>query len=250
LSQQEIKLFEGNRDALDSVALDPTVLSAGREALDTDLKERHVQTWTHGSESTAAGVHHGTGSKADAADNITERFFRAVDRSILDKHSRPSGLPLVLAALPENLALFHRLSHNPFLVAKGIEGDPGPLTIEALRDRAWGLFEPHYQARLAALIDMFGAARSKNLGTGDVAQAARNAVAGRVATLLIDADKHVPGRIDPLTGAIEFDDLANPEVEDMLDDLGELVLKHGGQVVIVPTSRMPTESGVAAIDRF
>lgn len=250
LSRQEVKLFEGNRDALDPVELDPAVVQASSEALDANRKEPLQQVWTHGSASSSAGVHHGVGSKADMADSNTERFFRAVDRAVLDKHSRPSGLPLVLAALPENLPLFHRVSHNTFLVAEGIAGDPGPLTADDLRDRAWSLFEPHYQARLAALIDMFGAARSKDLGTGDVALTARSAVAGRVATLLIDADKHVPGRIDPITGAIEFDDLANPEVEDMLDDIGELVLKYGGQVVIVPADRMPTDSGIAAIDRF
>jgi hypothetical protein len=44
--------------------------------------------------------------------------------------------------------------------------------------------------------------------------------------------------------------LAHPEVDDLLDDLGELALKKGGQVVIVPQERMPTKTGIAAIYRF
>jgi hypothetical protein len=36
----------------------------------------------------------------------------------------------------------------------------------------------------------------------------------------------------------------------MLDDLAELVLAKGGEVVVVPTERMPAESGLAAIFRF
>ena len=75
-------------------------------------------------------------------------------------------------------------------------------------------------------------------------------MAGRVATLLIEADREIPGRIDAATGDIEFDDLAHPEVDDVLDDLGALALKMGGQVVIVPTERMPTETGIAAIYRY
>jgi hypothetical protein len=39
-------------------------------------------------------------------------------------------------------------------------------------------------------------------------------------------------------------------VDDLLDDLGELALKKGGQIVIVPSERMPTRNGVAAIYRF
>jgi hypothetical protein len=44
--------------------------------------------------------------------------------------------------------------------------------------------------------------------------------------------------------------LDNPEIDDLLDDLAEMVIKKGGQVVIVPVERMPTITGVSAIQRF
>jgi hypothetical protein len=67
---------------------------------------------------------------------------------------------------------------------------------------------------------------------------------------LIEADRHIPGRIDYTSGRIDPGDLAHPEVDDVLDDLGELVLKKGGQIVIVPAERMPAQTGVAAIYRY
>jgi len=75
-------------------------------------------------------------------------------------------------------------------------------------------------------------------------------VGGRVDTLLIEAQREIPGRIIEVTGEIEFDDLEHPELDDVLDDLGLLALKMGGQVVIVPTDRMPTKTGIAAIYRY
>jgi hypothetical protein len=36
----------------------------------------------------------------------------------------------------------------------------------------------------------------------------------------------------------------------MFDDLAELVLAKGGEIVVVPAERMPTDSGLAAIYRF
>ncbi len=45
-------------------------------------------------------------------------------------------------------------------------------------------------------------------------------------------------------------DLADPEVDDLLDDLGEIVLRMKGEVIVLPAERMPSESGVAAIYRF
>jgi hypothetical protein len=110
--------------------------------------------------------------------------------------------------------------------------------------------EPRYLARLAALVEEFGNARSKGLGDDDPAQVARAAVGGRVATLLIEAGREIPGRINAATGDIEFDDLGHPEIDDVLDDLGMLALKMGGQVVIVPNERMPTKTGIAAIYRY
>jgi hypothetical protein len=248
LSRQKITLFEGNRDVLDEVELLPAVPRTITDVLGESDPEAHTRAWAH--EPGVAGVLSGTGSKSEQVDNDTERFFRAVDRAILEHYSRPSKLPLMIAALPEHHSFFRRISNNPFLMDEGIDTHPDALTIEALRDRAWQAVEPQYLARLAGLIEMFGTARARELGDHDLALVARSAVAGRVATLLIEADRHVPGRIDAATGRIEFDDLAHSQVDDLLDDLGELVLKHGGEVVIVPAERMPTRTGIAAIYRF
>ncbi|MGH7668198.1 MAG: hypothetical protein ACRENQ_01795, partial [Gemmatimonadaceae bacterium] len=232
------------------VELRPEVARAITEALESGREAPSAAAGAPDGSSAAPGVHRGQASGADPASHRKERFFRAVDRAILTHYSHPSGLPLLLVALPENHTTFRRISHNPMLMAKGIDTNPEALSIEALRDRAWQVVKPHYLARLAGLIDMFGVARAKELGTDDLAQAMRAAVAGRVATLLIEADRQIPGHVDAATGGIEFDELAQPTVDDLLDDLGELVMHTGGQVVIVPSDAMPTRSGLAAIYRF
>src|SRR5690606_6595290 len=128
--------------------------------------------------------------------------------------------------------------------------DPDALSLDELRERAWELVLPHYLARLGALVDRFHAAKAKELGAADLAEIARAAVAGRVEALLIEAERQVPGRFDPATGRIDFEAPGQPGVDDLLDDLGEHTLRSGGEVVIVPAERMPTDSGIAAIYRF
>jgi hypothetical protein len=252
LNRQEIKLFEGNRDALDEIQLHPDVPRKLTDALGEELTDPHLTVASYGGGGgSQSPMHHGHGGKKDAVDIDAERFFRAVDRAILEHHSQPSGLPLILAALTEHHHLFHKVSHNPFLIPESVDIHPDALSsIDELRERAWELMEPRYLARLAALVEQFGSARSHGLGDDDLAQVARTAVGGRVATLLIEAGREVPGRINAATGEIEFDDLAHPEVDDVLDDLGMLALKMGGQVIIVPTERMPTKTGIAAIYRY
>lgn len=70
-----------------------------------------------------------------------------------------------------------------------------------------------------------------------------------MATLLIEADRQIAGRLDGATGRLDFEDLSHPRVDDLLDDLGELVGQRGGRVLVIPAERMPTPTGVAAIYR-
>lgn len=248
LSLKGVRLFDGNRDVLDEVELE-TTLGETIAAAATEAQERegHIRTLANGSGATA-GVQWGVGSKGE--DKARERFFRTVDRLILEHHSQPAGVPLLLAALPEHHHAFRRVTRNGFLLEDGLDVHPDALSLTELRERAWRAIEPHYLTRLAGLVEMFGSARARELGTGDPADAAYNAVAGRVATLLVDADRHLPARIDPETGFIETDDLSDPATDDLLDDIAEWVLRHRGQVVVVPSDRMPTDSGVAAIYRY
>ena len=250
LNRREIRLFEGNRDVLDEIEPAPEVPRTLTEALGEELTEPHLTVSTYGSGPTGPAMHHGQGGRKDEVDLDAERFFRAVDRAVLEHHSRPSEQPLLLAALPEYHSLFHQVSHNPFLLAEGIDAHPDALSADELRERAWQAVEPHFLARLTGLVEAFEVARSKGLGTDDPAEAAAAAVAGRIATLLIDADREIPCRIDPVSGQVRFDQLAHPEVDDLLDDLGEWVLKTGGRVVVVPETRMPTETGLAATYRY
>lgn len=252
LSRQTIKLFEGNRDALDEIELNQHIPQTITQALGEELTEPHQTAASYGV--VGAGhspMHHGHGGKESEVDGETKRFFRDIDREVLEGHSRPSGLPLLLAALPEHHHVFHELSRNPFLIAESIGIHPDALaSTDELRQRAWQLIEPYYLARLAALIEQFGNANAKGLGGDELAQVAQAVVGGRVATLLIEAQREVPGRIDATTGNIELDDFAHPEVDDILDDLAAMALKMGGQVIVVPTERMPTETGIAAIYRY
>jgi len=251
LNLHEIKLFEGNRDALDEIDLAPGVPRTLTEALGEELTEPHQTVASYGGiGGGSVAMRHGHGDKKDETDIDTERFFRRVDRAILESHSQPSGLPLILAALPEHQGHFRKHSQNSSLLDEGMTTHPDSLPMTEFQKRAWHIFQPQYQARLAELADGFAVAKSRGLGQEDVKQVAAAAAAGRIATLLIEADRQISGRIDNATGEVEYKDLSHPDVDDLLDDLGELVSKTGGRVVVVPADQMPTTTGAAAICRF
>ena len=246
LSRHGIRLFEGNRDILDEIELASGVPWTITEVLGEELTEPHHNAAPFGS----AGGSHGHGGKESEVDEDAKRYFRQIDRSILEYYSKPSDLPLILASLPEHKSLFHQVSHNPYLLEAGIDIHPDSLPIDDLRLRAWQVMEPRYQARLDTLVENFHRSRSQGLGHDDLAQVVKAIIDGRVETLLIEAERKIPGRVDETTGLIVIKDLANPEINDVLDDLSSLTLKYGGKVVVIPYEKMPVETGIAAIYRY
>jgi len=255
LNRHEAKLYEGNRYSLDPIEL-TDIPSTITEALGEELTEQHLTVASYGAGAArAAGGGatpsvHAHGDKKEEVDIDRDRFFRSIDRGILEHHSRPSGLPLMLATLTEYHAPFHKVSHNPFLMAEGIMKNTDALDLDELRAEAWRIVEPVYLQRLTKLVDDFQVARSRQVGSDDLVQVAEAASAGRVGTLLVEDDREIPGKFDHSTGRIQPGDLSDPEVDDVLDDLAELVLRMKGDVVVVPSDRMPSDTGVAAIYRF
>jgi hypothetical protein len=250
LTRQEVRLYEGNRDSLAPVEL-TDVPSHLADVLGDERSPSTQPIGTYGTRTGGGGttIHNEHAPQTNNVQADTDRFFRAVDQGILEHHSRPSGLPLMLAALAESIESFRRVSRNPFLMPGGILGDPGALSLEELRRSAWENIEPLYLARLEELKERFQTARARQDASADLSDIARAVVAGRVATLLVEADREIPGRFDRATGAIEFAPLSSPEVDDLIDDVMEATLRTGGEVIVVPAERMPTDTGLAATFR-
>lgn len=236
LSRNRFRLYEGNRDALDELTLP---------------REMHDQVVTRVPEPDRVVRTEGNRQgRADWTDIERDRYFRAVDRAVLQRQSKETALPLLLAALPEHHSAFRAVSHNPYLLREGLQVAPDALALDELRTRTWKAIEPRYLARLSWLVNGFGSAIGTGLASDDPTTVGRAVVAGAVGTLLVEAGRSVGGRLDRDSGEVRFADIAAPDVGDVLDDIAEEALRRGAEVVVVPSERMPVATGLAATFRF
>lgn len=249
LNRNEFTLYEGNRYGFEKIKFEPETPRTAKEILGDELTESYITSGTYGGSSKHV-MYHGYGGKKDELDIDIEKFFRFVDRFVLEEYSRPTGLPLILVALTEYHTIFQRISHNPYLLEDGIKVAYNALTMEELKDNVWGKLEPFYLEKTKKLVDNYKAARAKHLGSDDLAQVTRASIENRIDTLLVEADRIIPGKVNFVTGQLMKGDLEDPEFDDVLDDLAEIVFRNGGEVVILPTERMPSTTGVAATYRF
>jgi hypothetical protein len=256
LSRNNVWMYEGSGQVLQDIQLPEAVPTTQNEALGDQLTPRdqqgHPDGFSGGGERGDPMMHEsGGGGKQDEINLDRERFFRIVDRKITELCSRVSGLPLILVALPENQAVFRSLSHNPLLLASGIDQDPATLTPDTLRSLCGEIMRIRHDEKLNQSFDRYGVAVGQQQCGSELADIAHAATEGRVALLLVEAERWVDGSLDPANGEVVLQPQGQGGSEDVLDELILAVMQYGGEVVVVPPERlMPTQTGAAAVYRY
>lgn len=249
LNRKTFTLFEGNRYGVEEVTLGSSIERTIEEALGDQYTEKQVTPGSYGGKGGTA-MFHGQGSKKDVINIDTERYFRHVDRTVLEHYSRSMELPLYLIALGEYHTPFENLSHNPYLQKQGIRLDYEAMSLDDITEKAWEMIEPLYIQKTKILVERFNEAQAQFKGSDDIAQVARAAAENRISQILIESDRLYPGKVIKETGELISGDLSDPEIDDVLDDIAEMVFNNKGEVVVLPKERMPSERGVAAIFRY
>ena len=248
----EYHLYEGNRHSIAEIELDADVPKTITEALGELLTEKNtmVQSFS-GAGGSGGTIHQGQGSRKEEAGKDAERFFRVIANVIEERYSKPLGRPIILASLPEHHHLFRRVSKNPYLLKEGIMTNPASLSLEELNAMAWKIMEPEYKMKLDMVVNQYEMAKAHGRGSDEIEDIAVAAVEGRIDTLLVEADRMIAVRISNIIpGNLHNANEDNPKIDDLLDDMSELVTKLGGEVIILPSEKMPCESGLAGIFRY
>jgi hypothetical protein len=246
-----------------STAPDSAAPLARGEVVDEVVREPHRVYREMGPSGRADTrvVHGGAGSKQDDIDKDTEIFLRHVDAVVDGKASRRTGLPLLLVAAAPLAATFRGLSNNPLLLEDYVPLDPHLLSLGQLAATVAPVFAAARARRIERELHAFHLARERGLTAESLAEIAAAAVAGRIAVLLVEAERFVPGWFDRETGGFVTDGEppADPSrsggqpaarTEDVLGSLAETVLLHGGEIVSLAGFAMPCPTGAAAVYRY
>lgn len=249
INRKNFTLYEGNRYGFEEIELDPDIPRTIEEVLGDEYTEPHISPGAYGG-TGGTPLFHGHGGRKDEINKDTEKYFRYVDKFILENYSNPMKIPLILATLDEHHGLFRSITNNPYLYETGIRKSYENLSINEIREEAWQVIEPLYLEKTKTLVERYNLERSKFLASDDLVQIARAAIENRVDTLIIEAHKIISGILNKETGELKLEEMENPELNNVLDYIAEMVFKNKGEVIILPKERMPSITGVAAIYRY
>lgn len=254
LSQKEVRIWEGSLNGLTPIDLSGVdVPKSLQDALGYEF-ERDDANFTRSRRKAAfsggrSPVFHGHGVGQNDSEPELRRFFREVDRGVKELLEDEIG-PVVVAAVDYYHPIYRSVSELD-LTEEGIEGNVMDWSTERLHEEAWSRARTTVLEKIDRALELWENAYNRGKGETDLAGAAKLAAAGRVRLLLTEREQTVWGRLDRRTGQVERlqegGDDPGPEAVDLLDEIPEIVMLHGGRSMVLPADRMPTDTGVAAI---
>jgi hypothetical protein len=156
-----------------------------------------------------------------------------------------------VAGVASLLPLFREVCGHRGLHPEGVEGAVDDVGAEELHARSLPSARRALEARDAALVDDFRRQLDRGLAADVLTRVAEAAVSGRVRRLLVADGKPLFGRVDRTTGEVTLHaGQSGPQDDDVLDDLAEIVLARGGDVLVLDPSRMPDDLSAVATFRW
>lgn len=262
IGRNEVRLWEGTAGGLTPMELSGlprSLLDALGFEYEKDLEIVHRrkagpsrgQRGRGGHQPTFAG--HGVGP--DDTEPELKKFFRRVDRGVRELLADEIG-PVVLAAVQEYHPLYRGISSLENLAPDGIRASVASVsrwTLERLHEAAWPIAKEAVLGKVDEALELWERSYGAGKGEMDLANLGRLAVAGRLRLLLTDRERRIWGTFDRETGALEIlregGDDPGQQAVDLLDEVAEMVLLRGGRALVLPSDRIPTETGIAGILR-
>ena len=232
LSRDNFTIYQGNRYGFEEIEIDQGTPRTMKEVLGEELSEPYLSHASHAGTGSPA-IYYGHGDVKSEIDKDTEKYFRYVDSFVLENYSKTSKLPLILVSLTEHHSKFKKISNNPYLLEDGINKSIESLDLDEIQNSSRTIIQAINVEKIQKLAEAYAKAEAELSGSSDLVQVAKAAYESRVAAILIEEDKILPGKIDYKTGEIKFGAIDSPDYDDRMDDLAELVLLNGGDVFVL-----------------
>jgi len=249
LEAESFALYIGNHLEMNPMVLSENVETTLAEVLGTQHTENYQTHGVYGGASDGS-TFHGHGGKSDEVEIDRAKFFRHVDRFVTEEISKKLELPLILVAHKEHQTDFKKLSINPFILEKCIDGSYGDFPEDKIQNEIMKINDKRFSIVIDQAIERYHNLTNKDLSSDQLIIVLKALLESRVDTLLIEEDKMIPGKIDKEKHQIVASDLNDPQTDDLLDDMVQHTYLTGSKVFILKKDQMPTSSGVAAIFRY
>lgn len=252
LSKNENRLFRCTRQNIIEIELKDAPKSMKDMQVDDDPRTRLLLRTSNPISVNKIGdskVSQGQANQNDYEQNELTRYFRAIDKSLLNIDN---NIPLVLAGVEYLIPIYREKSNYLNIVDEFIKGNPETLSAEELHKKAWEIVGPIFADEQKTAKEMydqyFGQKNELYLNTIDEIIPA--AYDGKVEFLFLDNTIDKWGIFNHHNNKIEFHENENINNEDLMEYVSLLTLSRGGKVFALDSKEIPNEENIAAVLRY
>lgn len=162
------------------------------------------------------------------------REFFAHTANELNKMLSIYKLPIILAGVNEHLGHMKKYLDHPMILTESILGNVERERTDELRAKCFELLEPYYRKKELQAVEELNLAVKKNYAITYIEDIAVSAVYGKIKKLFVVENRQLWGALNKMTGEIFVSpSQTNSHDDDILDDICQVVLSHGGEVVVI-----------------
>lgn len=143
-------------------------------------------------------------------------------------------LPIVLAGVKDHIGHMKKLLNQSMLMNESIVGNVEKMKAAELQERVYNILTPYYEQQELGALTELELAMNRDRAITYLEDIAISAVYGKITKLFVVENRYVWGSINRQTGEIFIEPKQiNSHDDDVLDDLCQMVLAKGGEVVVV-----------------
>lgn len=143
-------------------------------------------------------------------------------------------LPIILAGVKDHVVHMKNLVNQSMLMDESIIGNVEKMKSVELREKVYEILTPYYDQQELGALGELEIAMSRDQAVTYLEDIAISAVLGKVTKLFVVENRFVWGSMNKHTGEIFIAPRqVNAHDDDVLDDLCQLVLSKGGEVIVV-----------------
>ena len=244
LTNESFRLFDGKEFKLQEIELPEDAPNTLEKALGTEKTGGELNVGSYGGTNGSPGMFHGHNETNKEKEIDQNNFFRLVDEYVYNHFSREMELPLVLFALPENEAIFRKVSSNQFLSNESVKKSPAQLNNQQIEEETKKVNKQVTEKRISDLVNKFNETVPSLRLESQYDDLALASVEGRIEYLLIEEDTVVKGIIN------ENNQYESGPRNDYLNQLALNVLGTNGSVYVLDRSEMPSSEKIMAGLRY
>ncbi len=163
---------------------------------------------------------------------------------------RTLNLPLLLAGVELLVSYYRHADTYPRTIGEAIVGNQDNRPTKAIAEEARAILRRWYDDLVTSWLARVDDLQGEGLATTDLSQIARATEDGRIETLVVDVETHIPGRITNGVIVEEAKVGAATASYDILDELAGRTFRQGGRVLGVSSGRIPRGAKAAAVFRY